>query len=264
MNNLFALLASKMDGNKENLKEGFRLLDWPTSEMPDVIHAGYQALMAMTMEAGMQIAEWTDDALMKKNCSNALNKLRKHHPDNMHNKQAAAMLLLSGLSSKPLSDAEVIISGGPSGFSTFYGYYMLEALAKAGLFDDAQNILSDYWGAMLDLGATTFWEDLSYDEVKKASRIDQPVPEGAFDIHADSGAYCYVGHRHSFCHGWASGPTAWLSRYVLGVRPAAPGFSEVIIEPHLGSLDWASIHPRLRQIRPRATILSARWTAQYR
>ncbi len=238
MNNLFSLLASKMDGNKEDLKEGFRLLDWPTSEMPDVIHAGYQALMAMTMEAGLQIAEWTGDKEMKKTCGQTLKKLRKHHPENMNNKQAAAMLILSSLSQNPSEDAQIIVEDGPNGFSTFYGYYMLEALAKAGLYDEAQKILADYWGAMLDLGATTFWEDLTYSEAKKAACIDQPVPEGAFDIHADSGAYCYVGHRHSFCHGWASGPTAWLTRYVLGVRPTAPGFSKVIIEPHLGDLEW--------------------------
>lgn len=35
----------------------------------------------------------------------------------------------------------------------------------------------------------------------------------------DGGAWCYVGLRHSFCHGWASGPTAWLSRHVLGIEP---------------------------------------------
>lgn len=238
MRRLFEVLSEGMDGNRENLQGGMRLLDWPTSEKPDVIHTGYQSLMVMAMEAGTQIGEWTGDKTMKKLCSDTLKKLRRHVPPSYDNKQAAAMLILSGLSKDRKKDGATIAANGANGFSTFFGYYMLEALASAGLYDEAQNILSDYWGAMLDLGATTFWEDLNYSEALRAARIDEPVPPGAFDIHADSGAYCYVGHRHSFCHGWASGAAPWLTRYVLGVRPLAPGFSELSVEPHIGNLEW--------------------------
>ena len=55
MRALLRVLASQMDGDRENLQGGQRLLDWPTSQMPDVIHAGYQALMVMAMEAGAEI-----------------------------------------------------------------------------------------------------------------------------------------------------------------------------------------------------------------
>ena len=72
-----------------------------------------------------------------------------------------------------------------------------------------------------------------------AAPIDAVVPEGKFDIHADGGAWCYVGLRHSLCHGWASGPTPWLSRHVLGIEPVGAGFRQVRIEPHLGDLEWA-------------------------
>jgi hypothetical protein len=58
------------------------------------------------------------------------------------------------------------------------------------------------------------------------------------DIHGDYGNYCYVGYRHSLCHGWASGPTAWLSEHVLGVKPLEPGCKKVMINPHLGDLTW--------------------------
>ncbi len=239
MNRLFEVLAAGMDGDRENLQGGQRLLDWPTSENPDVIHTGYQALMVMAMEAGVQIGNWTGEKDMVKLCEDALKKLRRHIPSSHNNKQAAAMLVLSELSKDPKSDGAVICDGGADGFSTFFGYYMLEALAKAGFYSDAQKIVSDYWGAMLDLGATTFWEDLNYTDALKASRIDEPVTEGEFDIHADTGSYCYVGHRHSYCHGWASGAAPWLTRYVLGIRPAEPGYSTLVVEPHLGDLDWA-------------------------
>lgn len=72
---------------------------------------------------------------------------------------------------------DVILAGGANGFSSFMGYYMLEALAKSGNYDEAMKMISEYWGAMLDLGATTFWEDFDYSKVAGAGRIDEIVPE---------------------------------------------------------------------------------------
>lgn len=43
----------------------------------------------------------------------------------------------------------------------------------------------------------------------------------------------------SRCHAWSGTPTFDLTAYVLGVRAAAPGWTDVEIDPHLGDLDWA-------------------------
>lgn len=236
MGRLVDCFADGLDGDKENYGGAQRLLDWPTSDKPDVIHSGYQSLLVMTMEAVGQIAEWTGDAGLKAKGDRLLKKIRRHNPPTCGAKQSAALAILAGTARDRRAEREAILAGGASGFSTFYGYYMLEALAAEGAHAEATDILSDYWGRMLDLGATTFWEDLDYEHGLKAARIDEIVPEDAFDIHKSSGDYCYKGHRHSFCHGWASGPTPWLSRHVLGVRPVKPGFEEVVVEPHLGRL----------------------------
>ena len=111
-------------------------------------------------------------------------------------------------------------------------------MAAAGNYQGAIDVIRQYWGAMIDLGATTFWEDFNLDWLPGASRIDEPVPAGKKDIHGDYGAYCYKGFRHSLCHGWASGPTSWLSEYVLGVQVVEPGCRVVRITPHLGDLKW--------------------------
>lgn len=117
---------------------------------------------------------------------------------------------------------------------------MLEAMAKAGDYAGAMKVISDFWGAMIDLGATTFWEDFNIDWLKEdVAPIDGLVPPGKKDIHGDFGAYCYKGFRHSLCHGWASGPTAWLSANVLGVKIIEPGYKVIRVEPHLGDLQWA-------------------------
>ena len=91
---------------------------------------------------------------------------------------------------------------------------------------------------MLKLGATTFWEDFNIDWLKNASRIDEMPDDRQVDVHAAYGDFCYKGHRHSFCHGWASGPTPWLSEVVLGVKVLEPGCRKIKIEPHLGDLKW--------------------------
>lgn len=75
--------------------------------------------------------------------------------------------------------------------------------------------------------------------MKEGLPIDQIVPEGKESIHADYGNYCYKGLRHSLCHGWAAGPTAWLGQHVLGVTPLKPGFAEVRVQPVLADLEWA-------------------------
>jgi hypothetical protein len=72
---------------------------------------------------------------------------------------------------------------------------------------------------MLDLGATTFWEDFDFAWTDNAARIDELVPAGKKDVHGGYGAYCYIGFRHSLCHGWASGPTAWLRSLTTFSRP---------------------------------------------
>ncbi len=221
---------------KEEL-DGGRFLDWPTSENPDVIHSGLQSLMVMTFEAGRDIAHWINDVQLRVKCNEALRSLGKHTPSTHNNKQAAALLSLADII--PAKEAaKVIIDGGANDFATFYGYYMLETLAKAGKYQEAMDIISDYWGAMLDLGATTFWENFNYKERLNAVPIDELPDPSRFNIHADGGDHCYIGLRASLCHGWASGPTAWLSNHVLGIQAMEPGLKTVRIRPNLGNLKF--------------------------
>jgi hypothetical protein len=109
----------------------------------------------------------------------------------------------------------------------------------AGDYQGGLNDIRTYWGAMLQLGATTFWEDFNMDWLPNASRIDTLVAPGQKDIHGDYGAYCYKGFRHSLCHGWASGPTPWLTEHVLGISVVAPGCKVIRVTPHLGDLAFA-------------------------
>jgi alpha-L-rhamnosidase len=216
-----------------------RFLDWPSSENPKAIHAGLQSLMILACQAGGDLAAALNDKETQARCANAVSKLRKHVPDHGNSKQAAALMALAGLADPAKLNHEVMAVDGAKRISTFYGFYVLQARAKAGDYQGCLDTIRQYWGAMLDLGATTFWEDFNLDWVPNAGRIDELVPAGKTDIHATYGGYSYKGFRNSLCHGWASGPTAWLSQQVLGVQIVEPGCRTVRIEPHLGDLEWA-------------------------
>ena len=238
MTTLFDHLITKIDENGKEMLDGTRFLDWPSSPNVKGVDAGLQALMVMAMDAGRDMACAMGDKELADRCAKASKKLKKYIPDHNQSKQGAALMALAGLMKAEKADKEVLSVGGAQGFSTFYGYYMLEAMAKAGNYQGAMDVISEYWGAMLDLGATTFWEDFHIDWTKNAARIDELVPEGKVDVHRTYGDYCYKGFRHSLCHGWASGPTSWLSRHVLGVEVLEPGCKKVRITPHLGDLKW--------------------------
>ena len=238
MTSLLNHLMTKIDDKGKETLDGTRFLDWPSSPNVKGVDAGLQALMVMAMQAGADMAEAMGDKDLAVRCKKTEKRLLKYIPEHNQSKQGAALMALAGLINAEKVDKEVLSVGGSRNFSTFYGYYMLEAMAMAGNYQGAMDIISEYWGAMLDLGATTFWEDFNIEWTKNAARIDELVPEGKVDVHRNYGDYCYKGFRHSLCHGWASGPTAWLSRHVLGVEVVEPGFKKVRIVPHLGNLNW--------------------------
>jgi alpha-L-rhamnosidase len=231
-------LASKIDDDGKEVLDGNRFLDWPSSENPEAVHAGLQSMMIMTFSAGVELSKILGDKETEELCLRAGEKLKMHIPGASGSKQAAALLAISGLVTPEKANAEVLSKEGSKRMSTFYGYYMLQARALAGDYQGALDNIREYWGGMLDLGATTFWEDFNIEWIVNAARIDELVPEGKIDVHGAYGDYCYVSYRHSLCHGWASGPTAWLTEHVLGIKVLEPGGKKIKLEPHLGDLEW--------------------------
>lgn len=214
-------------------------LDWPTEHNRTAVLAGMQALAVMAARTGKELAEALGDAEWAEQCRKMESRLASVHPQPAGSKQAAALLALTRLQDPQTMFSEVLGVNGNEGVSTFYGYYMLEGMAAAGEVQRAIDTVRAYWGGMLDMGATSFWEDFNLAWTNNAFRIDQyPIP-GKKDVHGDYGEFCYSGFRHSLCHGWSSGPAAWLINRVLGIRPASPGCRDVEVKPCLGNLAWA-------------------------
>lgn len=100
-------------------------------------------------------------------------------------------------------------------------FYELEALCALGEQGYVLKEMKDYWGGMLNLGATSFWEE--YNPTKKGTEhlamYGRPFGK-------------------SLCHAWGASPIYLLGKYYLGVKPTAPGYANYVIEPKLGGLKW--------------------------
>lgn len=214
-------------------------IDWETLDDREATDAGIQALHTMALSAAGRLFRILDDGESASRCEAALAGLSAYRPACPARKPEAALMALAGLSEPEATNREVLAVAGAKGVSPFMGYFILKARAMAGDFEGCLDCIRDFWGGMLDLGATTFWESFDLEWMKQAARIDEIPPKGRVDVHGSYGDYCYKGYRKSLCHGWASGPTAWLSEYVLGVRILEPGCRAVRIEPRLGNLAYA-------------------------
>jgi alpha-L-rhamnosidase len=91
----------------------------------------------------------------------------------------------------------------------YFKYYLNQALVKAGLGDHYMDWL-DIYRENMAMGLTT-WAEVS-------------------DVNT----------TRSDCHAWGSSPNIEFFRTVLGIDSYAPGFSQIKIEPHLGSITHVS------------------------
>jgi len=213
-------------------------VDWSAADKPQR-WIGLRAVNILCLQAASEIADVLGEYELKAECLKKKEKIADYCTDGAEEiKQITALCGLSGLMDIQKA-ADIIENGGAKGFATFMGYYAIQVLAKAGRMDIAIDIIRDYWGGMLKMGATTFWEDFDIDWMPGSGPIDEIVPPGKKDIHGDFGKHCYTKFRHSLCHGWAGGPTAFMSQYILGVFPSEPGYKKIKIMPSLGSLSYA-------------------------
>lgn len=215
---------------------GFYFLDWPTRDTEDGKY-GSRALLVLALNAAAELSRYCNATNTADLCDKKAEILKNCEWSSCGAKQTVAMIALAGCCDE-IKAAEEILEGSATGFSTFMSYYLLKAASKVDI-TKTLSALEEYYGAMLKLGATTFWEDFNIEWAKDASPIDEIPEDGKSDVHGDNGAFCYKGFRHSLCHGWSSAPTAFLAEEVLGIHIISAGCKKVEIKPNLGNLNWA-------------------------
>jgi hypothetical protein len=118
--------------------------------------------------------------------------------------------VITGMSARALMLRTLTAPGLEQG-ALFFKFYMNLALVKVGEGDSYLDQLGD-WRRMLARGLTTF-----------AETIDLPNSPSRSD-----------------CHAWSASPNIEIFRTLLGVDSAAPGFSRVVVRPHLNKLKFVS------------------------
>lgn len=102
--------------------------------------------------------------------------------------------------------------------SPFMSFFYYEALARIGKLTHMLDDIRRNYGQMIDYEATTCWE--MYPSFKE----NRTNPN-------------FLTRSH--CHAWSAAPAYFLGAYILGVRPQAPGWEKVLVEPNPCGLRWA-------------------------
>ena len=183
-------------------------VDWPTHGLKDAVAGVYYICKWMVNLAKEFFLKFGYDYSIVDKLILKLNKTTVEESDK---KQIIALKYFAygAISEK---DYLKLIEGNSKGMSTFMSYYILKAIASVNV-ENAVKIAKEYFGTMIDLGATTFWEDFDLSWANGSCRIDKLPKKGQKSAHGDFGAHCYEGFRCSLCHGWATGVIAFIKEY---------------------------------------------------
>ncbi|MBQ9511204.1 MAG: hypothetical protein IJR55_05885 [Clostridia bacterium] len=105
----------------------------------------------------------------------------------------------------------------------YFEFFELDAMCEIGETDYFSDMLHSYWGGMVKLGATTFWEEFD------------PTQQGNEHFEMYSNKF-----GRSLCHAWASSPIYLLGKYVLGVRPTSAAYKTFDVVPNTLGLNEIS------------------------
>jgi hypothetical protein len=133
-------------------------------------------------------------------------------------------VLFDYLDAKKTQDVKQSVLLNPNALkitTPYMRFYELEALCKLGEHEHVLKEIRDYWGGMLNEGATSFWEKYNPNEKGTEHLAMYGRPFGK-----------------SLCHAWGASPLYLLGKYYLGVAPETPGYKTFNIRPELGDLQW--------------------------
>ncbi|MBE7080107.1 MAG: hypothetical protein E7371_02580 [Clostridiales bacterium] len=224
----------------------FNYIDWPsciqegedrTEQRQSERLAGVAYLTTVALRALKELLVAFDEDTSL--CDEVLAKIaQKKYTIDIY-KQIAALGAWAGETDECLKTT--LMRGGANGLSTFQSYPILTAVAGFGEYEAALSMMKEYYGGMLSVGATTFWEDFDLEWLENCTRLDEMPVEGKKDIHGDYGKFCYQSFRHSFCHAWSAGVIPYLVETVAGIKTEGAGVQKITITPHLSGLKHVKV-----------------------
>lgn len=241
----YCLSRRNKNGMMEGLAGDWIFIDWAEGLSKKGEVSFEQLLLARSLEAMAICAELAGDDAKQKDYSQLSANLRTSIFKTYWNEQKQA-LVHSRVNGQPTSNVtryanmfgiffnyfseeqkqgvkkKVLLNDSIQKITTPYmRFYELEALCAMGEQNYVLKEMKNYWGGMLKLGATSFWEE--YNPAKKGVEH-----------------YAMYGRPFgkSLCHAWGASPIYLLGKYYLGVQPSSPGYATWTAEPVLGGLQW--------------------------
>ncbi len=224
----------------------FNFIDWPTHGVTDNEEdnkiskhdedVGTIALTYLTLSSLKETLSELGESSLNEEIDGIQKKLSNSKLTAKRFLSVASLIELAGLSSE--DNLQFIKDNGAEKYSTFYSYFILSAKAKLGLYQDALDDLRKYYGGMLSLGATSFFEDFDLAWLENALKLDELPNGNKIDFHATYGRFCYLGYRHSLCHGWSVGPIPYIVEHVVGLKKIDAVTYK--LDPHLGDLEYVN------------------------
>lgn len=124
---------------------------------------------------------------------------KNQYDNEQYSVQSQVWMILAGVVSKEESQRILKSCIGNSEYispvTPYMHHYVVEALLKAELLEEAKKYIKDYWGEMAELGADTFWE-----------------------VFVKSEPYCSPygdAVMNSACHAWSCTPAYFIRKYDL-------------------------------------------------
>lgn len=240
----FCLARRNAEGFMEGIEEDWVFVDWADIDNKGEVST-IQLLLCRSLEAMALVAELAGDSERLTKYRSLSQELRKKVMDVfwderqgglVHNRRDGAVsakvtkypnmfaMMFGYLDEARIESVKrnVMLNPEVQGIKTPYmRFYELASMCEVGEHRFVLDEMLRYWGGMLDLGATTFWEE--YD----------PKQSGSEHL-----AMYGMPYGRSLCHAWGASPLYLLGKYFLGVKPLSPGYEQFIVEPALGGLDW--------------------------
>jgi len=220
----------------------WNLFEWADIDWKRRVVLYNTLFLAGLLDRGARIARELDEAptavkwehiarKLRWSVENQWDKGQRAYPDSLDDKGESTgrfsihtqflALLFGGAENPHRNRLRLLSLQPPAGFarvaSPFALHFLYEALEQTEDYAAIVDSIRDYYGRMLDAGATTFWEALPGSHTS---------PEGF--------------PTRSHCHGWSCAPLYFLPRIILGIRATAPGGAAYIVRPHVSGLEEAS------------------------
>lgn len=191
-------------------------------------------LVAKALRTAASLCQALDESAAAETARQSEQRLLRRPLPTARTRGGAALAVVAGRRD-PVEANRTALSAIPDPhLSACTAAFVMRARSMAADHRGALDLMRRYWGGMLDLGATSCWDQFDA-EWSSAPHIDEMPDPGLPHPLRDAGGPAW---SLDLCSARATGPASWLVEQVIGLTAIEPGYQAVRIAPGLGDLTW--------------------------